>query len=463
MKALTSTAHREVRDVYGRRYRIGERAQDLIGHSRRSQVWVAWACLVAISPLQYSFGVAALGLQSAHGWGAIQTMWLLALFVACQALVAVPIAWMHRGRLVSPTQLLLTGGVLCAAGLATLAHVGSFVGAVLGYALLGGVGAGLVYSTCITTAAKWFPDNRVATIGFVTGGFACGAVPSIALLSAVSSRQGQLLVLDAAALVALAVVTVAGRWLKDPPPHWWPPEIDAQAWAVDRQLNRSLPHNVPAVRHYAPGEAMRTGALPLMWLMLALITAVSLFGIAFVASYAVAAGLGATVAGFAAGLLAAVNGLGRSFAGRVSDRFGRRRVLAGVLVVEGLTQFGLALAGESGSGWAFAVCAMFAGLGGGAFYAIFANLVLEYFGENSLLQNQSVLYSAKAAGGLVGIGVAAFVVAAVGYQPVFLAAGVLGIGSAAMVRFLRQPGWPILPARPQLGTPVVTNAPQQGG
>lgn len=206
---------------------------------------------------------------------------------------------------------------------------------------------------------------------------------------------------------------------------------------------------------------MRTGVLPLMWLILALITAVSLFGIAFIASYAVAANLGVAVAGLAAGLLAAVSGLGRSFAGRLSDRFGRRRVLAVVLVVEGFAQFGLALAGHAGSPWAFLVCAMFAGVGGGAFYAIMGNLVLEYFGENSLLQNQAILYTAKAVGGLVGVGGAAFLIAAADYESLFVAAGLIGLGTATMVCFLKQPGHPSLPPRAQLGTPVVTVV-QQG-
>ena len=458
MTALTSTATRDVRDVYGRRYRIGEPAHDLTGHSRRWQAWFAWACMVAISPLQYAFGVAALGLQAAHSWSPLQTMWLLALFVACQAMVAIPVAWIYRSRLASPSQLIVVGGALSAGGLLTLAHAHGFAAAVVGYALVGGVGAGLVYSTCITAAAKWFPDNRAATIGFVTGGFACGAVPSIALLTAFSSQRGQTVVLDVAALVTLVIVTASGLQLKDPPPHWWPGDIDAQLWAVDRNLNASLPRNIPAARYYAPGEAMRTGALPLMWLILALITAVSLFGIAFIASYAVAADLGAAVAGLAAGLFAAVNGLGRSFAGRLSDRLGRRRLLAVVLVVEGFTQFGLALAGHAGSPWAFAVCAMLAGVGGGAFYAILGNLVLEYFGENSQLQNQAILYTAKAMGGLVGVGGAAFLIGAVGYGPLFVAAGLIGLGTAAMVRFLKQPGRPSLPARSQLGTPIMTGA-----
>jgi MFS family permease len=449
---MATTQSRDVRDVYGRRYRIGEDARQLTGHSRRWQLWAAWACMVAISPLQYSFGTAALGLESGRGWGSAQTLWLLAGFVACQSLVAIPAAWAQRVRRATPTQLVVVGGVLAAIGLATLAHADSYVTVVLGYALLGGIGAGLVYAACITTPARWFPERRTATIGFVTGGFAVGAVPSIALLAIFESHQR--VVFDLAAIFAVVVVLIAGGLLKDPPRHWWPADIDAQTWAIDRKLNRSIPHNLPAVRHYRPSEAMRTGALPLMWLMLAISTALSLFGIAFVVSFAVTAGLGMAAAGFAAGMLAAVNGLGRSFAGHLSDRFGRRRVFAAVLMVEGFTQVGLVVAGEAGASWAFVLCAMFAGLGGGAFYAIMANLVLEFFGENSLLQNQSILYSAKAVGGLVGIGVTASLVAQVGYRPLFLGAGLLGVLAALSVRLLKQPGRPALPVRPQLGTPV---------
>lgn len=438
---------RDVRDVYGRRYRIGEDARELTGHSRRWQLWAAWACMVAISPLQYSFGTAALGFD--RGWGATQTLWLLAIFVACQALVAIPAAWTQRVRRATPTQLVVLGGTLAAIGLATLAHAHSYLSAVVGYALLGGIGAGLVYSACITTSARWFPDRRTATIGFVTGGFAVGAVPSIALLTIFESSQR--IVFDLTALIALLIVLVAGGLLKDPPRYWWPADLDAQAWAIDRKLNRSIPNNAPAVRHYRPAEAMRTGALPLMWLLLAISTALSLFGIGLVAGYAVSAGFGLATAGVAAGLLAAVNGLGRSSAGHLSDRFGRRRVLAAVLMIEGFAHVGLVIAGN---GWSFVVCAMFAGLGGGAFYAIMANLVLEFFGENSLLQNQAILYSAKAVGGLLGIGVAASLVAVVSYRPLFLAAGLLGIVTALSVRLLKQPGRPALSVRQQLGTPV---------
>jgi len=444
MSSSESPETREVRDYYGRVYHIGEPAEELSGHSRRWQAWCAWAGMAAISLLQYAFGVVALGLQTTNGWSLHETMWLLALFVAFQSMVSIPVAWMYRRRPAAPGPLTVVGGVLSACGILTLAHVDNYAAAVVGYALIGGVGAGLVYTTCITTASNWFPDNWVSTRSFVTGGFAIGAVPSIALLTIFSSQGGQTAVLDIAALVTLVVVIAAGLQLKDPPQRWWPPEIDAQLWAVDRQLNPSLPHNRPAVRHFEPGEAMRTSALPLMWLILALISAVSLFGIAFIPSYAVETGLGIAAAGFAAGLLATVNGLGRSVAGRLSDRFGRRRVLGIVLAVEGLTQFGLAMAGQAGSPWAFVLFATLSGVGGGAFYTILGNMVLEYFGENSQLENHAILYSAKAVGGVIGVGVAASLIDAVGYEGLFVTAGVVGLVTAVIVRFLKQPGRPTL-------------------
>lgn len=450
----TPPAPYEVTDLYGRHYRVGPSAEEACGHSRRRLMWAAWACMVAISPLQYTFGLAVLGLVATNGWSRTQTLWLLAVFVLCQAGSAVPVSWMHRARIASAPQLVVVGGLLSVVGLASLAYAGDYAASVVGYAVVGGVGAGAVYTTCLTTISRWFPDRRTTTSGFVTGGFACGAVPSIILLAWLGDEGGRL-VFSLAAAVALVVVPVAGRILQDPPRNWWPPHIDARAWAVDRQLNRSLPHNIPAARHYSPGEAMRTGMLPCIWVVLALISAVSLLGIALVAGLVVASGLTLAVAGLAVGLLAAVNGVARAAAGSLSDRFGRRRVLAAVLTVEGCAQFGLALAGDTGSGWALVVASVFAGLGGGAFYAIFGNVVLEYFGDRSVLQNQAIVYSAKAVGGLVGIGVAALCLPWIGYTGVFVAAGVVGLGTAAMVSVLRQPGRPVLPVRPQLGDPTV--------
>jgi MFS family permease len=439
------SSSREVSDAYGRRFRIGETPEQLMGRPRQHQKWCAWLCLAAISPLQYLFGFAILGLPAAGAWGSTETMWLLALFVVVQAGTALPCAWLNRRRMASPSLLVVTGGVLAATGLATLGHADSLAMAAVGYGVLGGIGAGLVYSTAVSTAARWFPESRVSTIGFVTGGFACGAVPGILALTIASSTDAHVVVYDVLAAVALIVVVLAGRTLVDPPPHWWPDEIDPQLWAIDHSLNRSLPHNVPAVREFAPHDAMRTSALPLMWAIFALVSAVALFATGFASQYAVDAGLGTTTAGLAAAALAAVSGLGRSATARLSDQLGRAHALGLVVALEGVAQLGLAGTAHLGSSLGFALCAILAGLGGGAFYAIFANLVLEYFGEDSVLQNQAMLYSAKAAGGIIGIGCGALLVSELGHGETFAIAGATALAAACLLPLLKQPGRPTLP------------------
>jgi hypothetical protein len=63
--------------------------------------------------------------------------------------------------------------------------------------------------------------------------------------------------------------------------------------------------------------------------------------------------------------------------------------------------------------------------------------VREYFGEESALQNFGVLYSAKAVGAVVGVGLAAF-----GLVGAFAAAGILSLAGAVATGWLSQPGRP---------------------
>jgi len=79
---------------------------------------------------------------------------------------------------------MLVGAVLSGIGYFTIASSGNLFIAFVGYSVLGGTGAGLVYATCINMVGKWFPEKRGARTGFVNGGFAYGAVPFIYLFSA---------------------------------------------------------------------------------------------------------------------------------------------------------------------------------------------------------------------------------------------------------------------------------------
>lgn len=431
---------REVRDVYGRLYRVGESPEQLTGRSRAWMLALPWAAMAAVSVLQYGYGAAVPALREAHGWGLGAAFSVLAVWVVFQAGAAFPAAWLRRHRHVSPSAFMVTGGVLCLLGLVALASSGSLAVALVGYGVVGGTGAGLVYATCVTTVSSWYPESRSRWIGAVSGAFAYGAVPFVVLFSLGMDGSDVRSILTATGVLVGAVVVGCGLLLRDPPECWWPAHIDPQQWALDRTLNPSLRENLPAVRQYSPGEAVRTPTLPVMYAILVSMAAVSLTGIAYLAVFVADAGFGPAVVAFAVGGLAAVNGAGRTLAARVSDRLGRRRTLTAVLAIEALAQFGLVLASLSGSAAVLVTFALLAGLGGGAFYPLFGSLVLEYFGERSAMENQALVYSAKVFGGLVGIGMGALVITAYGYEAAFTAAGCLGLVSVGLTRLLRKPG-----------------------
>jgi MFS family permease len=432
----------EVRDLRGRAYRVGERPHDLIGHSRTWILWLSWVAMAGIGVLQYGYGVAVAALHVTNGSSATGALWVLALWVVFQAGAAAPTAALRHRFALSPARAVLVGALLCAAGPLTLAHTDDLLLAVIGYSMLCGTGAGIVYATCSATVAKWYPEARGIRVGFVTGAVGCGAVPFIALFSAVLTPSNRTEIFTAVGVCVLLVVAACGLLLRDPPPGWWPPDIDPRLWPIDKVVNRSLRNNVHAIRQYSPREAARTPAFVVMYLILVLAAAATLLAVVYVPIVAMSHGFSLTVGASAVGLLAVVSGAGRSVACRISDRFGRRQTLSVALLLEGCAQVGLVQSASVGLPAAFVVFAGLSGLAGGAFYPLFASLVADYFGERNAVRNFGLVYSAKLFGGIIGVGLPALVVASQSLVTLFVAAGLLNVCAAALTRLLHRPGYP---------------------
>ncbi len=209
-------------------------------------------------------------------------------------------------------------------------------------------------------------------------------------------------------------------------------------------MNRSLRNNVTAARQYSPREAVRTPAFVVMYFILVIAAAASLLAIVYVPIVAIQQGFSLGIGAAAVGLLAVVNGAGRSVAGRLSDRFGRRQTLSVALLLEGCAQLGLVYSASTGQPVAFVASAALSGMAGGAFYPLFASLVADYFGEPNAVRNFGLVYSAKLFGGFIGVGIPALLVSSHGLTAVFVAAGLLSLCAAAMTRLLHRPGLPIV-------------------
>ncbi|MEV4100216.1 hypothetical protein AB0J42_08125 [Nonomuraea sp. NPDC049649] len=313
-----------VRDWRGRSYLVGSVPAD-----RTRMFRLALAAMAAIGPLQYAS--AALLATDAHG------LLLLATCVVFQAAGALPtLRLVRRGRLPVRTALtagaaLTTLGLLTAAWfLATAPGAGVLPLALLGYAVLGGLGAGAVYGVCSEVVSSWYPDRPAARVSMVTGAFGYGSVPLLVWAGIAPAMTPA--VFAVAAVLAAAAIGAAARSLRLAPEGWWPDTVEPRAHALEAARLRRTPG---AVRQFGLAQALRTRALPALAIILACAGAVSLFDVIVVAS---------TGAWAALALMLALNGGGRAVAMRLSELFGRRLVLASVLALLATGQLLLAAA-----------------------------------------------------------------------------------------------------------------------
>ncbi|MGH3516861.1 MAG: MFS transporter [Haloechinothrix sp.] len=431
---------RELHDVYGRRYRVGETDRDLVGRSRTWMLWAAWLAMLVASSGQYGYGALMPILGSTHGWSLAEGGWVFAVWILCQSATVYPAARLRVRIHVAPATTLLIGAALCGAGLVTLGTSSSIVVVLVNHGVLGGIGAGLIYGTCLGVVAMWYPE-RPARTAFVSGAFAYGSIPFVVLAGQFAAPGDIEAFLALAGVAVIVLVGAAAMVLRDPPAYWWPSHVDPREWAVDKSVNPGLRNNRPAIRRYTPVEMIRCPVSRLLYLAVTCATAVALFDIAYLAVFAADSGWGSGLAVVALALLAAASGVTRTVAGWAGEAFGRGRVVRLALYGGAVAQLMLLLSQERFAALLLAGAAL-AGAAAGACFALLPGLVEGHFGERPGLPNFGVFYGAKAMGGLIGVALAGHVVSTHGYPMVFLVATVLSLAGAGLVRLLRQPGRP---------------------
>jgi OFA family oxalate/formate antiporter-like MFS transporter len=435
----------------GRRFRVGETDRQLLGYGR---VWVimgAWLVMCLAGLLEYTWGALSGSLASAHHWGSAPVFWLFSFFVIFESFVQIGTGLLRNRGILPVRRAVILGGFICGICAYFLtAYSTAIWEAYLGYAVLGGIGSGMVYSSAINIVAKWYPEKKGWRTGFVNGGWAYGSVPFILAAGGFSTGAGvgslapgavkEFIIIQG--IIMTVGITLGGMLMKDPPKNWWPKDVDPLNWAKHKRSARDLLSNPPAYDHYTLRQMWNTPQAKWLGIQYALYIGCSLFGVAYYYSFGKAEGLGSVaVVGGAAGF-ALCDGLCRPVYGYISEFIGRRRTMAYAYSLNVVFQLLTLAAGFDHLAWAFVVCAIISGGLSGANFPMTAAIVADYYGENNNAVNYGSIYAWKALGGSFAGGLAALVMTGTLYGTAvfhwergFFFGAALGALGAAVVYF----------------------------
>lgn len=325
------------------------------------------------------------------------------------------------------------GGLCLAAGCLLAGYLKSYLGLVIGFGLLGGMGMGFGYAAATPAAVRWFgPHQRGLVVGIVVGGYGGAAIYISPLARYLITHYGLSGSFIGLGLLFAVVVIAAGRFLA------WPPE-GYQPQAAPQKSG------VPTATRadWTPGQMLRTAQF---YLLVFLFIGSAQSGLLVIANATPMLNqTAATLAFFAANawLLSSygglVNAIGRVGTGLYSDRIGRRNAYVVNGVISAVCLFATPTVMQSGN---VALLFLVVGVaywqyGGGL--SLLPALTADFYGSRNLGMNYGLVF--------IGWGLAFFVPQLAGYikdltgsldNAFYLSGGLLSV-AVLLSLFLRRP------------------------
>jgi MFS transporter, OFA family, oxalate/formate antiporter len=409
---------------------------------RYTQLIIGILCMVMIANLQYGWSYFVDPMSKAQGWSRAAIGGAFSFFVLAETWL-VPVEGWFVDKF-GPRIVVTLGGILVALAW-SLNSVARSIPMLYAGAVIGGVGAGAVYGTCVGNALKWFVERRGMAAGFTAAGFGAGSAVTVVPIIYVINHYGYQSAFLWFGLAQGLVVLIVSQFLRAPP-------LDLKPMAAVA--------NPQSKRSYIPSEVLQT---PLFWLLYVMFVTVASGGLIVTAQFASIAadygvaktplnviGIAGTVLYVAAVIDNILNGLGRPLFGWISDKIGREETMFVAFMLNGLSIWSLAQYGHDPI--LFVICAAAIYLTWGEIYSLFPATCTDAYGPKFATTNAGMLYTAKGTASLV-VPLTAYIAAKGDWTTVFwvgaianVIAGVLAIVALKPIRRAQARRQPVVSA-----------------
>ncbi len=395
--------------------------------NRWIQLVLGIICMAMIANLQYGWTLFVNPMHDKMGWTKAAIQVAFSAFVLTETWL-VPVEGWAMDKF-GPRPVVMFGGILVAAAW-VMNSMADSLELLYFAAVVGGVGAGCVYGTCVGNALKLFPDKRGLAAGLTAAGFGAGAAITVIPISNMVKTGGYQQAFFTFGLLQGAVILVLALFLVRAP-------LKAAATAVSKV-------NPLARHHYTSKEMLKTPVFWLLYVCFVLVAAGGIMAAAQIAPIAKdygVAGLPLDVFGSTMPLLTLVlvmdnlcNGFTRPLTGWISDKLGRENTMLLIFTGEGIAILGLMEFGHDPIG--FMIFAPMIFLCWGEIFSIFPAVSGDTFGTKYAAANFGFLYTAKGTASLL-VPLASVLKASTGsWVAVLWVAAIMSITAAVVARFV---------------------------
>jgi len=170
--------------------------------------------MVMVANYQYGWTLFVVPIGEKFGWSKAAIQVTFTLFVLFETWLVPAEGWLVDKF--GPRWMIVSGGILCLFAWVLMSFADSL--AMFYFAgIVGGIGAGAVYGTCIGNAVKWFPGRRGLAAGLTAAGFGMGSALTIIPIANMIKASGFQQTFLTFALIQGIVVIIFGFLIMAPP------------------------------------------------------------------------------------------------------------------------------------------------------------------------------------------------------------------------------------------------------